>query len=455
MSQEVETIDKPMSNSFSQLIDNLTFGGIFPGGAPLSQTSPNYWNNRWYLLSNDRQLISEMYVEQGLVQVLVDQPVDDAFSKGFDIKSSQLEENDVEAIKQFFEEHNVLHAIKQGMKWSRLYGGGGVLLILPEKPDTPFDINTMKQGTQIAFEPIDMWELYQDKINIQGDMSAVDPEDEFFHYYGKRVHKSRLLIIKGKEPPSFVKPRLRGWGMSELERLVRSLNQFLKNQNVVYELLDEAKIDIFRIDGLNSTLANSDGTNRVARRIQMANLLKNYNHALTMDVKDEYDQKVMNFSGLDSMLSQIRTSIAADLRIPMTKLFGMSAAGFNAGEDDIENYNAMIESEIRAKTRKMCLSITKIACQNLFGFIPDDIQIAFPSLRVMSSKEEEEVKTSKFQRLLQARQAGEISALDFKRGCNADDLLSIEVDETDEQYLPDPTSVKTTLTDEDEDGAQT
>ena len=31
-----------------------------------------------------------------------------------------------------------------------------------------------------------------------------------------------------------------------------------------------------------------------------------------------------------------------NLKMPITKLFGISAAGFSSGEDDIENYNSMI-----------------------------------------------------------------------------------------------------------------
>lgn len=419
------------------LIDNLSSSFMFGGGAALSQTSPFFFNNRWYMLSNDRQLLSEMYAEHGLVQVLVEQPVDDGFRGGFEIKSSQLDGNDIEKIWQYFEEHKVLYAITQGMKWARLYGGGGVLIIVPQDPQTPLRFDTLKPNTPILFRPVDMWELYQDRINIEGDMSNLNPEDEYYHYYGQRVHKSRVHILKGKEAPSFIRPRLRGWGMSELERLVRSINQFLKNQNVIYELLDEAKVDVYKLDGFNSTLATKSGSDKVAQRIQMANTLKNYNNALTMDMKDEYSQKVMNFSGLDAMLAQIRTGVAADLKMPVTKLFGMSAAGFNSGEDDIENYNSMIEGEVRAKSKHVCIAMTKIACQMLFGCVPDDIAISFPPLRILNAEQEENVKEKQAKRVLDFYDRGIIDALDAKKAINKDSLLAVEISETDEIFKDD------------------
>lgn len=422
-------------NSLSTLLDNITTQHQF-GGAPASQTDTMYYNNRWYLLSNNRQLLSQMYVEHGVVQTLVDQPVDDAFRAGFEIKSSQLDGNDIEKIHKYLQRHRAIKALKQGLKWARLFGGGGVLLITPQNPERPFTLDSLRDKTPIIFQPVDMWELYQDKINIQGDLHPSDNDDEFYHYYAKRVHKSRVMRFNGKEAPSFVRPRLRGWGMSELERLVRSINQYLKNQDVVFELLDEAKIDVYKIKGFNSALLNAAGTRSVSSRIQFANMLKNYNNALTMDKEDDYQQKQINFSGLDKMLEQIRVGVAADLKMPVSKLFGISVAGFGSGEDEIENYNSMIEGEIREPAKASVIELIEIACQQLFGFAPDDLTIDWNPLRMMSAEQEEKVKDSQFNRVMSAFQSGLIQALTAKEAINKDSLLGIEVPEDDEVYTP-------------------
>jgi phage-related protein (TIGR01555 family) len=420
-------------NSMNTLIDNVS-GGYFMGqvsGNQLSQTDTQYLNLREYLISNNRQLLSEMYVEHGIIQTLVDQPVSDAFSTGFDIKSSQLDADDCEAILQWCEEYRVLHSLMEAMNWTRLYGGGAIFIITDDMPHIPLKIEDLDADSNIEFRACDMWELYQFKND---DYSVIATgsnrlNDMTYTYRGFTVDPSRVMRIDGKKAPSFVRPRLRGWGMSECEKIVRPLNTYLKNQNVIFELLDEAKVDVYGIEGFNASLASTDASIRAAKRVQQANYLKSFVSALVMDKEDTYEQKQISFAGLGEMLDQVRLELATALKMPMTKLFGMSAAGFNSGEDDIENYNAMIESEIRSKCKGHVVQLLKIACQIELGFIPDDLTINFKSLRILPATEEEQVKTQQFNRIMSSWQSGLIQPEEAREGINRNSLLPVEIDE--------------------------
>lgn len=424
-------------NSFDGLITFLG-QGVAPGqGQTISQTYTMYLNLRWYLISNNLQLLSQSYVEHGIVQTLIDQPVDDGFRPGFEIKTSQLDANEIEELEYFAEQHQVIANIAQGAKWARLYGGGGTIIMNGQDPKTPLKPENLKEGEPFKFRAIDMWELYSNIMNTNADITLqLDDTPEFYSYYGIQVHPSRVQLIKGKQAPSFIRPRLRGWGMSEVERLIRSLNSYLKNQDVIFELLDEAKVDVYRMKGFNEALMNADGTKKIARRIQGANQIKNFQNALTMDKDDEYEQKQMNFSGLGEMLLQIRQGVAADVKMPMTKLFGISSAGFNSGEDDIENYNSMIESEVRAKVKFIIVQALQICCQIKFGFIPDDLKIVWKPLRILSAEQEEAVKTQQYNRTMSAYQSGLIPAKETKMAINKASLLPIEIDENSEAGEP-------------------
>lgn len=440
------------SKTDNDIVRNSLDGALFRRGqmmgSQVSQWDTIFKDARWYLISNNRQLISEAYAEYGLVQTVVDLPVDDGFRGGIDIKSKHLDEDDIKNLKKQMEYCDDIEEIKQSRKWNRLYGGAGLLIMTDQDPSTPLDVKKIKKDSKLEFRAIDMWEMFYGLVNTDTYDSQLQEHDrEYFDYYGIRTHRSRILILKGIKPPSFLRPRLRGWGFSVLEAIVRSINQYLKSTDLTFEVLDEFKLDIFRFDGLANMLMSAKGEERVHKRVATANQGKNYQNAIVLDKNDEYEQKQLSFTGLSDVMSGIRMQLASDLRIPLTKLFGVSAAGFNSGEDDIENYNGMIDSQIRSKSTKDILRVISLRCQQMFGFVPDDLEIEFKPLRVMSSEQEENVKTQKFNRLLAARQAGEITTEEFREAVNNENLLPIKLEAS--------SSILSELEGEDEEEAST
>lgn len=415
----------------SALLGTNPFGLPTSIGTQLNQVDTIFKNNRWYLISNMRQVLSEIYVEHGIIQTVVNVPVDDALRGGVLIKSKQLEPEQIEELCADMEEQNDLQVVAHTNYWNRLFGGAGTMVITDQDPKTPLDIESIREGEPLEFRDVDMWELFWTKQNTADYAAAIDQNDfnvEFYDYYGKKVHHSRVFKLKGLKAPSFIRPRLRGWGISVVECLVNCLNQYLKSNNLIFEVLDEFKVDVYKIKNLSNTLLSANGETQIQRRVQLANQQKNYQNAITMDGEDDFIQKELSFAGIAETMQGIRMQIASDLRMPLTKVFGISAAGFSSGEDDIENYNSMIESSIRQPAKFHILKIVKLRCQQKYGFIPDDLSISFKPLRILSAEQEENVKTQKFNRLLAARQASEITLSEFRDGCNSDSLLPIQLE---------------------------
>lgn len=402
-----------------------------PTGAQLSQTNTLWRNLRWYLVSNIRQLLTQAYVEIGIIKALVDIPVEDAFRGGIIIQSGQLSEDQIRQLQVVMEEEQDLLNLAQSKKWGRLFGGGALILATDQDPTTPLDLDSIDKDSPVKFIDADLWELYSNNQTLQNTERPIKlgtPTDTHYQYYDQRVHQSRLMLTKGAKAPSLIRARLLGWGLSEVEVLIRSINQFLKASDLSFEVLDEFKLDVFKIKDLAATLLTPDGTAAVRNRIAIANMNKNYNNSLVLDAEDEYDHKQLSFAGISETLIAIRMAVASDVRMPLTKLFGISAAGFSSGEDDIENYNAMVESSIRTPSKYQVVKMVKVRCQQQFGFIPDDIMIEFKPLRILSTEQEENVKTQKFSRVFQARQGGEIDAKEFREACNKANLLEIQLD---------------------------
>ncbi len=369
-----------------------------------------YLNNRYAPLTINRNLLSFMYSEHGIIQTAVEQPIQDALRGGIDIESQELDADDIKELQDDIENTGSLERLREGETWKRLFGGGGLIINMDVDPTQPFRHETTKN---LEFYAVDRWEL----TNPRGS--------DYYTFYGSKIHHTRVIELVGKYAPSFIRPQLQGWGQSVVERMVRDVNAYFKNKNVIYDLLDEAKIDVFRIQNFNTSLATAKGTSNIQRRFQLANQIKNYQNALVMDVKDEYDQKTQTFTGLAEMLKETRIGIAAALKMPMTKLFGISASGFNSGEDDIENYNAMIESEIRAPLKQSVKFIVGLHMMKVFGYLPQ-FECSFKPLRIMSEKDEEDINDKRQNRILSLYDRGLLDSEETGNALSSYKLLPIQ-----------------------------
>lgn len=377
-------------------------------GSDLSSANAMAFNKRYAAITLNRSLLSASYMEEGIIQVLIDQPVDDAFRGGVKILCDEFDADDLKLLNQKIEENDILQSYAQGLKWMRLFGGAGIIINAGQDMRQPFNIDAVKEDTPLAFYAADRWELSYAPygMNALDQIEMNDPKltsEHPYNYYGHVLHKSNVIRLSGKLAPSLLRGQFGGWGMSEMEKIVRSFNQYLKHQNVTYELLDEAKVDIMKITGFNSAIATSKGSQQTAQRVNYATQIKNYQNALVMDKEDDYEQKQIAFAGLSDVLTQIRIGLACDLRMPMTKLFGISPTGLNAsGEEEIENYNSMIETDIRSKVKSGLILMIKIMCKKYFDYIPENISFEWSSLREQSAQEKSVIKTEDLNRIVTA-----------------------------------------------------
>lgn len=413
----------------------------FPNSPQISNINGIYDNLRWYLVSNFWQVLSQMYCEIGLVKTICQVVVDDALRGGFEITTKELDDDDIQALLNYMEENEDLVVLKETGYWNNLFGGSFTMPVTENQdPESPLNLDEFGPDSHTEFRAGDLWEVFWDySTNNPMDygMPMGDWFSEFYMYYGQKVHYTRLWKMKGIKAPSYIRPRLRGWGMSKIEELIRELNRFLKTQDVIFQILDDSRIDVIQFEGMIDALYGpgaSQGNNsrsNIAKRADLSNAKKSYTKTAVMDAKDKYTINQASFSGFSDISKENRTELACALRIPQTKLWGDAPGGMSTtDENGMENYNGMIESEIRPTLKRNALFMIKIRCMELFGFVPKDLIVKFKSLRMISSLDEETIKTQKHDRLMASWQAGGIGRTQYLEGCNKDALFPIKVEAT-------------------------
>jgi len=422
------TIDTTPRSKVQHSYEGLTQGlsaGIFPGSYqqgtdPLSQPGVFVNATNFNPFTLQRLPLTFGYMNLGVAQTLIDQPVDDAFRGGLIIKIPEWDEVELAKLHKTMKRQRDIHAIKQAIKWARLFGGGGLVVNTDQDPMSP--LTAVSEGERLEFIAVDRWELTVNRVDTAGYAMPVP-----YMYYSMALDYSRVLRMLGREAPSVVRQRLQGWGMSELERCLRDIQAFYRLQSVIFELVDQAKIDVYNLQGLNDLLSTETGTQAAIARVQVANMIKSYKAAIILDKEDEYEQKVQTFGGLADIWEQACNNLAAATRIPVNKLFGQSSTGFSSGEDAMENYNALVESDVREPALPMIDELVALRCQQQAGYVPD-FTVSFQPLRIADPVEEEAIKTSKQNRIIQLRQADQITGKEADEILKKDELLSIETE---------------------------
>lgn len=377
---------KRMENSLSS-ISGPNFGAL--AQTPITSFNPMLQNNIYAPLTIDWPTLLYAYKTHGIIQTLCDTPVLDALRGGITIRSKQMSEDEIGELEDAMEEKGILDVIAEARIWTRLFGGGGLVFSTDEPSDYPLDLKKLARDRELEIYAFNRWEM------VAPWRTAAQ-----YNFYGKTVDSSRVLTMSGKTAPYILRWQLQGWGMSELERVIEDFNTYIRVKNVIYELLYEAKVDVYKFKDFAAQMLSAEAEQQTNKRMQIMNSQKTYNSALLLDKEDEFDQRQVTFSGLAEIYREARIEMASALRMPMTKLFGLSASGFNSGEDDIENYNGMVESEIRRPLRPVIKKVLNLLCISIFGDTYDDLDFEFNPLRVLGADQEEQIKRSKFDRII-------------------------------------------------------
>lgn len=429
-----------IENSFSDVVAGVVPEGMVGNisGQPFTLS----YSAATALVTLQRVTLHNAYAHKGLVRTVIDTPVDDAFRGGFDITTNnELSTEDIEQLRRAMDEHEDIKAVTQTLKWGRLYGGAGCIIADGTNPELPLDKESIAEGDPLAFRAADRWELFFGPVGQEGfirdeAMREIEsknglPPQDMVTYYNVKLHPSRVLRVIGTDAPSMLRQMLMGHGLSELERCMPEINAYIKFQDMIFELVDEAKLDIYKINQFTNALASAGGVQRITKHIQLNNQMKNYKSAIIMDKEDEFEAKQMSFSGIADILIQFRINLASAVGIPQAKLFGESASGFSSGEDWLENYNSMVE-HVRAKAKTLLMQVVGLRCKATFGFIPESLDIKFPPLRVMSAVEEEQVATSKTNRALSLFDRGILAIPTLEDVLHRERLLTVELEDSAE-----------------------
>ena len=388
---------------------------LFSPTSLLSSTPYFITQNAWVQLSN-------MYKSNGFMQQAVNGIVDDAFrNNALIIDSSTLEDDEIEELKQALEDNGDIEAIKACLKWQQLYGGCSLIANTEQDYTTPLTENFKKLefivGDRWHCTPVGSSPETCEKFLYTSNPSVKDINSNI------EIDKSRVFAYSGVTTPFYLKQMLNGWGMSIFESILPALNMYMEALGVSLELISEAKIDVFKIKDLATTLASRGGSTAIKKRLKLMADAKNYTSTIALDQNDDYDQKQINFSSLPQLIEQIQLLICSALKRPYSKIFGKGGSGLSEQTSDLENYYSIVDAEVRTPAVRMIKWVVDLRCVQLFGRRLPDFQPQWKPLKILSEQEEAEIKTKELDNVLKLFDRGIVSKQQVAKILTEKDIL--------------------------------
>lgn len=394
---------------------------------PLSRTGvfmPNLMEATQYPLTRftrDWQTINSLYRSHWVVRRIIDCIPEDMIKGGYKILS-QVAPDSIKKVITCDRTTHTTRKILEGLKWGRLYGGAGGLIMIDGQEDMldkPMDLDMIMPGSYKGLLILDRWSGITPNDDLVKDPS--DPEFGLPDTYtvtsdvlplGIKVHHSRIVRFMGRPLPYLEQLAETYWGASEIEHIFDELR---KRDNVSWNiamLTFMANLRVMKLEGMGQILAvgNQQAQEDLYNTMQAMNTMMNNNSIQILGENDSYESHQYTFGGIGETYDRFMMDLAGAAETPVTKLFGRSPAGLNStGEGDMQNYYDTIEEKQENELRPAYDKLLPIMFVSALGGVPDDMDYEFNPVRRAPETEMADLASKNTDSVTKAFQAGLIS----------------------------------------------
>lgn len=354
-------------------------------------------------LSYDYWLMITLYQNHWICGKIVDTPAGDMVSAWPRI-TSEMKPKEITKIDSCIRKTHVKQQVLEAIKWARLFGGSGALIIIEgqeSRMDEPLDLDSIQIGGFRGLIPFDRWSGIQPIGQLSTDITkpAHFNLPEYYEVWSQnggsrfRVHASRILRFTGPTVPQPEYQAMNYWGISVYERVYEELR---KRDNMSWNILNltyRANLIGMKVPILDQMLSGL-GTNQKSliqfQAIMQAQNQSMSNQSMLLLPKDgEMTSMQYAFSGVSEVYEQFQREIAGAAEMPVTLLYGDTKGGLNQTNDaDFRIYAGRIklyqESSLRPQLEGV---LYPVICMSVLGYVPDDIDLRFPSILTLDDKE--------------------------------------------------------------------
>lgn len=322
---------------------------------------------------------------------IVDIPAKDATREW---RNWKADSDQVEKLDATEKRLGVQSKVLQALTWRRLYGGAAIVVGgLPGNPETPLRVEAVR-ADNIKFLTV----LNKDELIPVGLIrNPMDPnygEPEHYMFSGdtnQTIHPSRVIPFNGRKvaPLSSLQDY---WGDPIWHHLEAAVKSADASGAVIDALLQEAKVDVLRVNGMTKGMATTEYEQLMVRRFQMVALLKGMQNVMMLDKDDEWEQKQITWAGLPDVAKHVLNVLSGASDIPMFRLTGQNLTGLSSsGDAEMRAYYDSVRSEQKLFLSGDLSRLDEMLIRSALGSRPPEVWYDWVSLYQMTEKEKAEI----------------------------------------------------------------
>lgn len=400
---------------------------------------------RW---TNNYWLMITLFRNHWISRRIVEKPAQDMTKAWPVLQSEHLDTGQIQDFDRLINRTYTPARIRQAIMWARLFGGAGALMVIDGHEgmlDKPLKLDDVNPGSYKGLITFDRWSGITPSAEIADDINS--PVDFnlplFYRVQGENqdafdIHHSRILRFIGPDVPRPENQAQMHWGISELEVAYEEIRKRDNASWSILSLMFRAQILAQKNPALAQMLSGIGASGAAAKKFQQVmqaqNELMSNQSMLLMGADSDLQGHAYTFGGIAEVYQQFQMDIAGAAKIPVSILFGRTATGLGQSNDsDIRIYEQEIAQKQTDELRPQLDKLYPVICMSEFGEVPDDLDMNFPSIRVLTDEQKTENAGKVTEAVLAPYNAGVTSAKltlqELKSQSDATDIFTNITDE--------------------------
>lgn len=376
----------------------------------------------WYpitRLTNDWYTINSLYRNSWLIRRLIDTVAHD-MTKAWIRVNSTINAKKIRQLMRVMQITRTRAAVTDSLRWSRLYGGAGAVMILKGHDlEQPLELDDVGPGDYQGLLVFDRWSGIIPEGWVASDLES-PTTFQLPEYYTCttsdtntliKVHASRVLRYENRSLPQWEKQAAMGWGEAEPEVVYEELKKRDNTSFAIVNLMFRA--NLLAINGIDNA-EQLFGVGTDASKQKMHRAISEINHMLSnqgllaLPKDSQLQTHQYSFGGVGDVYELFALDMCGAAEMPMTKLFGRTATGLGQSNDsDEQMWEDKIATDQSFLMRpEMEEKLMPVIAMSTWGFVPDDFDWTFNSIHKATDKEQAELAEKKTASIVSMYTAG-------------------------------------------------